>query len=148
MLYIVFFLAVSASQVRKDGGVISSPSVTAFVTHDLSGQFWSFFITIIVFSILSRCAFFKQIAFHYPTFFLRTKTKGVVVSPRVNDELLTEPPDNVWFLKDYKRPVYSFAEALGMIREVYHPTVYNQPKSLVNAYIELDLRTAKKVCNF
>nr|XP_018905198.1 PREDICTED: 39S ribosomal protein L1, mitochondrial [Bemisia tabaci]XP_018905199.1 PREDICTED: 39S ribosomal protein L1, mitochondrial [Bemisia tabaci] len=74
----------------------------------------------------------------------KTKTKGVVVSPRVNDELLTEPPDNVWFLKDYKRPVYSFAEALGMIREVHHPTVYNQPKSLVNAYIELDLRTAKK----
>jgi len=54
-------------------------------------------------------------------------------------------PDNVYFANLFKFRLFSFEEAVNAIRETMHPTIYNEPDAPVNAFVELDMTTDKKV---
>lgn len=58
----------------------------------------------------------------------------------IDDTFRKEPVDNVWFIKYFKRPVYSFKEAIELHRETHHPTMYNVPNAYVNAVFDLNLQ--------
>lgn len=69
------------------------------------------------------------------------------ISKKFNDENrkeFDEIVDNVYIIEQYKERKLSFSDALAIIREVHHPAIYDDPNALVEAKIELDLRTKKK----
>lgn len=57
---------------------------------------------------------------------------------------LEEIVDDVYIIDHYKEQKLQFEEALALIRETHGPTIYNDPEALVEAKIELNLRTKKK----
>lgn len=57
---------------------------------------------------------------------------------------LSEIVDNVIVIDQYKERKYSFATVMEMIRETHQPELYGEPNALVEARIDLDLRTKKK----
>ena len=52
--------------------------------------------------------------------------------------------DNVYIIEHYKERKLSFADALAIVRETHQPAIYDEPNALVEAKVELDLRTKKK----
>lgn len=69
------------------------------------------------------------------------------ISKKFSDENrknLSEIVDNVYVIEHYKERKHSFVDAMAMIREVHQPEIYDEPDALVEAKIELDLRTKKK----
>lgn len=62
----------------------------------------------------------------------------------IDDSWKWKAVDNVWVIKYHQRPIYSLQEAIECHRETHHPTMYNKPNAIVNAYIELDMRREKK----
>ena len=52
--------------------------------------------------------------------------------------------DSVYFAKDFAYKRHTIAEAVENLKQICHPTVYNDPESLIFAKIELDLRGTKK----
>lgn len=66
---------------------------------------------------------------------------------RFSDENLKELSsivDDVYVISNYKEKSYSLMDIISMHRETHHPEIYNAPDALVDARIELDLRTKKK----
>lgn len=57
---------------------------------------------------------------------------------------LEEIVDNVYIINHYKERKLIFKDALALIREVHDPTMYGKHDSLIEAKVELDLRTKKK----
>lgn len=69
------------------------------------------------------------------------------VSKKFNDENrkeLSEIVDNVYILEHYKERKLSIPEALAFLRETHQEGIYDEPNALVQAKVELDLRTKKK----
>lgn len=69
------------------------------------------------------------------------------ISKKFSDENrrdLSEIVDNVYVIDHYKERKHSFDDVMAMIREVHQPELYDEPDALVEAIIELDLRTKKK----
>ncbi|KAH9530250.1 mitochondrial ribosomal protein L1 [Dermatophagoides farinae] len=69
------------------------------------------------------------------------------VSKKFNDadrKRLSEIVDNVIVMDQYKERKYPFTEVMAMIRETHQPELYGEPDALVEARIDLDLRTKKK----
>ena len=52
--------------------------------------------------------------------------------------------DNVYILDQYKEKKHPLLEALAFIRETHDPSMYDEPNALIEAKLELDLRTKKK----
>ncbi len=52
--------------------------------------------------------------------------------------------DDVFVTELYKQITYSLVEAIDMHRETHEPSMLNEPNALVDATLELDLRTKKK----
>ncbi|XP_014273714.1 large ribosomal subunit protein uL1m [Halyomorpha halys] len=76
---------------------------------------------------------------------LRDKgSKGPVVTKRTSDDTRNWPVDDVWIQMYYKWRVYNFQEAVEAHRETHHPQIYNVPDAPIHAFIELDMRAAKK----
>jgi len=70
---------------------------------------------------------------------------GMTVSKRSADDSELSPPlDNVYHIAAYKRKLYTVEKALKAHKDRLHPTIFNQPNSLIHAYLELDLRLKKK----
>ncbi|RWS28131.1 39S ribosomal protein L1-like protein [Leptotrombidium deliense] len=68
-----------------------------------------------------------------------------VTSRRYNEDLLLDlPPDDVYHCEGFKQIAYSLAEAIKFHQETHHPTMYNEPNAVVDAFVELNLRTKKK----
>ncbi|XP_043794694.1 uncharacterized protein LOC122716056, partial [Apis laboriosa] len=76
----------------------------------------------------------------------RKKQKIVEVCPlnTIDDSWKWKAVDNVWIVKYHQQPIYSFQEAIECHRETHHPTMYNKPNAIVNAFIELDMKREKK----
>lgn len=69
------------------------------------------------------------------------------VSKKFNDENrkdLDEIVDNVFIMEHYKERKLSILDALNFLRETHQPGIYDEPNALVQAKVELDLRTKKK----
>ncbi|KAI7688464.1 50S ribosomal protein L1 [Sarcoptes scabiei] len=69
------------------------------------------------------------------------------VSKKFNDDdrkSLHEIVDNVFVFDHYKEIKYPLLEALNFLRETQTPEMYDEPDAVVNAKIEMDLRTKKK----
>lgn len=62
----------------------------------------------------------------------------------LDDSKKPEPIDNVWISKFHKWKIHSFEEAVQNHRETHHPTIYNLPNALINAFIELDMQVKRK----
>ncbi|EFN65697.1 39S ribosomal protein L1, mitochondrial [Camponotus floridanus] len=62
----------------------------------------------------------------------------------LDDSKKPDPLDNVWIGQFHKWKIYSFEEAIQSHREIHHPTMYNLPNALLNAFIELDMQGSKK----
>lgn len=62
----------------------------------------------------------------------------------LDDSKKPEPIDNVWISKLHKWKIHSFEEAVQNHRETHHPTIYNLPNALINAFIELDMQVKRK----
>ncbi|XP_031829380.1 mitochondrial ribosomal protein L1 [Nomia melanderi] len=62
----------------------------------------------------------------------------------IDDTHRKDVVDNVWFIKYFKRPVYSFKQAIECHRETHHPSMYNIPDAYVNAVFDLNLQREKK----
>ncbi|KAL1115682.1 hypothetical protein AAG570_005972 [Ranatra chinensis] len=76
---------------------------------------------------------------------LREKqTTEVLKSKRLSDEYKRVPVDDVWVARFHKWRIFDFDEAVECHRETHHPQIYNLPNAPLNAFIELDMRTAKK----
>lgn len=76
----------------------------------------------------------------------RNREKFLANRPKrkFDDSWKSVPSDNVYHLKYYKWPVYSFLEAVQCHRETHHPDIYNQPNARLNVSIELNMETEKK----
>ncbi|KAI2804269.1 mitochondrial 54S ribosomal protein mrpl1 [Blomia tropicalis] len=74
--------------------------------------------------------------------------KRINVAPKkFNDEDrkdLDQIVDNVFIIEHYKERKLSFSDALSLIRETHDSTLYDEPNALLEAKIELNLRTKKK----
>lgn len=57
---------------------------------------------------------------------------------------LDEIVDNVYIIEQYKERKLSLVEALELMRETHSPDIYDEPDALVEAKLELSLRTKKK----
>lgn len=57
---------------------------------------------------------------------------------------LDEIVDNVYILDHYKERKLLFQEAMSLIRESHLPDMFDEPNALVEAKVELDLRTKRK----
>lgn len=55
------------------------------------------------------------------------------------------PTDDVFSTKIFRQKVYSLSEAINDFRCIYHPTLYDEPKSQLFAKIELNMQGEKKV---
>jgi large subunit ribosomal protein L1 len=70
----------------------------------------------------------------------------MVFKPKmVSDLWKRTTTDDVYPVKYYRKPLYTFEEAIEMHRETHHPTVYNQPDAFVKLFVECNLRGEKKV---
>lgn len=69
----------------------------------------------------------------------KKKTEDIIF----DDSKLLDPIDNVWIEKDHKLKIYSFEDAVESHRETHHPTIYNSPNALLNAFIELDMQVKR-----
>ncbi|XP_027202283.2 mitochondrial ribosomal protein L1 [Dermatophagoides pteronyssinus] len=72
---------------------------------------------------------------------LKAVSKKFSDSDRKN---LSEIVDNVIVMDQYKERKYPLNTVMDMIRETHQPELYGEPDALVEARIELDLRTKKK----
>lgn len=54
------------------------------------------------------------------------------------------PPDNVFFTKGYVPIPMDVAEAVRILKETHAPDMLDKPDALVSAFMEIDMRTAKK----
>ncbi|KAE8750290.1 hypothetical protein FOCC_FOCC003098 [Frankliniella occidentalis] len=61
-----------------------------------------------------------------------------------DDSAFGESPDNVYLRNTHKHKIYDLKSAIVNFQEVHHPTMFNNPTALINAYLELDLSTKKK----
>ncbi|XP_063704860.1 large ribosomal subunit protein uL1 [Culicoides brevitarsis] len=61
-----------------------------------------------------------------------------------DDSKRPESPDNVYIGKYYRRPTYSFAEAVQCHRETMHPTMFGYPDAPLLVHIELFMQGIKK----
>lgn len=75
----------------------------------------------------------------------KKKTK-VEICPlnNIDDSWKWKAVDDVWIVKYHQQPIYSFQEAIECHRETHHPTMYNKPNAIVNAFIQLNMRREKK----
>ncbi|KAH6948941.1 hypothetical protein HPB50_027197 [Hyalomma asiaticum] len=76
------------------------------------------------------------------------KSKKLLIGPRreTYEDRLKEPPeDDVFFTDKYMPHLYPAADAIAMHRETHHPTVLDDPDALLYAFVELSLKTKKKV---
>ncbi|XP_012339683.1 uncharacterized protein LOC100871180 isoform X1 [Apis florea] len=74
----------------------------------------------------------------------KQKIKEVCPLNTIDDSWKWKAIDNVWIVKYHQRPIYSLQEAIECHRETHHPTMYNKPNAIVNAFVELDMRREKK----
>ena len=76
----------------------------------------------------------------------RKKETKVEVCPltTMNESWKWKAVDDVYIVKYHQRPVYSLKEAIENHRETHHPTMFNKPNAVVNAFIELNMRREKK----
>ncbi|CAH1399151.1 unnamed protein product [Nezara viridula] len=76
---------------------------------------------------------------------LRDKgSTGPFISKRLSDDTRNWPLDDVWVQRYHKWRIYNFQEAVESHRETHHPQIYNIPDAPLNAFIELDMKGAKK----
>lgn len=77
--------------------------------------------------------------------YLKSKKKIVTLPGRyTTDKLLENPIDDVYRQKLFIETVYSFSDAINLLKEIHHPTMYNAPDITVQATVELDTRLPKK----
>ncbi|XP_012142606.1 mitochondrial ribosomal protein L1 [Megachile rotundata] len=62
----------------------------------------------------------------------------------IDDSSLKPIMDDVWIIKNHPQPVYSLQEAIEYHRETHHPTMFNVPNALVNAFIECNMKHQNK----
>ncbi|XP_050484382.1 50S ribosomal protein L1 [Bombus huntii] len=76
----------------------------------------------------------------------RKKDTKVEVCPltTINESWKWKAVDDVYLVKYHQQPVYSLKEAIENHRETHHPTMFNKPNAVVNAFIELNMRREKK----
>ncbi|KAK3932418.1 50S ribosomal protein L1 [Frankliniella fusca] len=76
---------------------------------------------------------------------MEAKLKNLQNTPLFKDEsLLTKSEDNVYIRNNHKMEIYDVKTAINFLCETHHPTMFNNPLALINAYFELDLTTKKK----
>jgi len=63
----------------------------------------------------------------------------------VNDLWKQVSLDDVFPVRYYRKPNYSFEEAIEMHRETHHPSVYNRPNAFVKVNVECNCHGEKKV---
>lgn len=61
----------------------------------------------------------------------------------IDDSWKAVSKDNVWIGRYYQWRVYTVHEAIKCHRETHHPSMYNEPNSLLNVTIELNLQGEK-----
>lgn len=62
----------------------------------------------------------------------------------INDSSLKATTDDVWIIKNHPVPVFSIQEAIECHRQTHHPTMFNMPNALVNAFIELNMKVENR----
>ncbi|RWS16926.1 39S ribosomal protein L1-like protein [Dinothrombium tinctorium] len=69
---------------------------------------------------------------------------GVKTRSYDDKNLLPLPSDDVFHTEGFRQIAYSLEEAIAFHRETHHPTMFNKSNALIEAAVELDMRTKKK----
>ncbi|XP_029056397.1 50S ribosomal protein L1 isoform X2 [Osmia bicornis bicornis] len=87
----------------------------------------------------------EKIGFVPPEQFKKQKVKAKVSPLSLIDDSQKKPTtDDVYVMKFHPQPIYSLKEAIEFHRETHHPTMFNEPNADVNAFIELNMKFAKR----